>query len=271
MRVRGLKLASGRWFDQSDVDHHAQVAVLDKRAAKALFAHEPNSVGQVVLLDQMPVEVIGVLQPSQSQLGSSTPTFHAPFTAVSTRLTGSTRLDSITLRIKDGYSAQTAQKAVKKLLTGRHGTQDFFIFSSDQIRGTIERTSTALTLLISSIAMIALLVGGIGVMNIMLVSVTERTREIGVRMAIGARQSDILQQFLIEAVLVCLIGGALGVALAVGLGTVFNMLKVGFSVSFSVVSIAVALACSSLIGIAFGFLPARSAARLDPVQALSRN
>ena len=271
MRVRGLKLASGRWFDQSDVDHHAQVAVLDQRAAKALFAHEPNPVGQVVLLDQMPVEVIGVLQPSQSQLGSSTPTFHAPFTAVSTRLTGSMRLDSITLRIKDGYSAQTAQKAVKKLLTGRHGTQDFFIFSSDQIRGTIERTSTALTLLISSIAMIALLVGGIGVMNIMLVSVTERTREIGVRMAIGARQSDILQQFLIEAVLVCLIGGALGVALAVGLGTVFNLLKVGFSVSFSVVSIAVALACSSLIGIAFGFLPARNAARLDPVQALSRN
>ena len=271
MRVRGLKLETGRWFDQSDMDNHAQVAVLDQRAAKALFVHESNPVGQVVLLGEMPVEVIGVLQPSQGQFGSSTPTFHAPYTAVSTRLTGSTRLDSITVRIKDGFSTQTAQGAVTTLLSGRHGTQDFFIFSSDQIRGTIERTSTALTLLISSIAMIALLVGGIGVMNIMLVSVTERTREIGVRMAIGARQSDILQQFLIEAVLVCLIGGALGVALAVGLGTVFNLFKVGFTVSFSVASIAVALACSSFIGIAFGFLPARSAARLEPVQALSRN
>ena len=119
---------------------------------------------------------------------------------------------------------------MKKLLTGRHGTQDFFIFSSDQIRGTIERTSTALTLLISSIAMIALLVGGIGVMNIMLVSVTERTREIGIRIATGARTKNILQQFLIEALVVSAVGGVIGVA--VGLGSAAIIERFGTAVQY---------------------------------------
>jgi len=116
-----------------------------------------------------------------------------------------------------------------------------------------------------------LLVGGIGVMNIMLVSVTERTQEIGVRMAIGARQSDILQQFLIEAMLVCLIGGVLGVLIALGLGLAADLMGLGLQMSFSVASIVLAVACSTLIGITFGFLPARNAARLDPVQALARD
>ncbi|MDR0258866.1 MAG: FtsX-like permease family protein, partial [Comamonas sp.] len=149
--------------------------------------------------------------------------------------------------------------------------KDFFVWNSDQIRQTITRTSNTLTLLVSAIAMIALLVGGIGVMNIMLVSVTERTREIGVRMAIGARQSDILQQFLIESVLVCIVGGVLGISMALGLGLIVSLAGAPIQLSFSTTSIALAVACSSLIGISFGFLPARSAARLDPVQALSRD
>jgi len=194
-----------------------------------------------------------------------------PYTAAATRLVGKYHLDSITLRIKDAVPAEIAQKAATSLLTERHGTKDFFIWNSDQIRQAITRTSTTLTLLVSAIAMIALLVGGIGVMNIMLVSVTERTREIGVRMAIGARQSDILQQFLIEAVLVCIVGGILGVSLALGLGLAVSLSGSSFQLSFSAASIVLAVACSSLIGIGFGFLPARSAARLDPVQALSRD
>ncbi|MDE1999938.1 MAG: FtsX-like permease family protein, partial [Burkholderiales bacterium] len=148
---------------------------------------------------------------------------------------------------------------------------DFFVRNSDSIRQTIESTTQTLTLLISSIAVISLIVGGIGVMNIMLVSVTERTQEIGVRMAVGARQSDILRQFLIEAVLVCLLGGVLGIGLALGIGVAFDKLGGGsFKMIYSVTSIVTAFGVSSLIGVVFGFLPARNAARLDPVDALAR-
>jgi macrolide transport system ATP-binding/permease protein len=127
-----------------------------------------------------------------------------------------------------------------------------------------------LTLLIASIAVISLIVGGIGVMNIMLVSVTERVKEIGVRMAVGARQGDIMQQFLIEAVLVCMIGGAMGVALALAFGALFPLFVSGFVMDFSMMSVVMAFACSTAIGIAFGFLPARSASKLDPIEALAR-
>jgi len=134
----------------------------------------------------------------------------------------------------------------------------------------VESTTRTLTLLISSIAVISLIVGGIGVMNIMLVSVTERTQEIGVRMAVGARQSDILTQFLIEAVMVCLIGGVLGIALALAIGVGFAALGSDFKLIYSTSSIVMAFGVSSLIGVVFGFLPARRAANLDPVVALSR-
>ena len=270
-RVRGLRLAAGRFFDQHDAEQHTQVAVIDSKAAAALRPNGGSTLGEVVLLGEMPVEIIGVLKPTQNSFGGSTPTFYVPYTAAATRLVGKYHLDSITLRVSDGVSSRIAQQAATALLTERHGGKDFFMMNSDQIRQTISRTSTTLTLLISTIAMIALLVGGIGVMNIMLVSVTERTREIGVRMAIGARQSDILQQFLIEAVLVCLVGGVLGVSLALALGLVASFAGLGFPLSFSVWSIVLAVACSTLIGITFGFLPARNAARLDPVQALARD
>ncbi len=134
----------------------------------------------------------------------------------------------------------------------------------------MEKTTATLTLLISAIAVISLVVGGIGVMNIMLVSVTERTHEIGIRMAVGARQNDIMQQFLIEAVLVCLIGGMIGVVLSFGIGVVFSMFVKSMSMQFSIFSIVAACVCSTLIGVIFGYLPARNAARLDPIQALAR-
>lgn len=269
--VRGLKLAEGRFFDEQDVERQAQVAVIDRKAASALFPSNPSPAGEVVILGNMPVEVIGVLQPTQSNYASSTPTFYVPYSTVATRLAGQSHLDNITLRIKDNVSSQVAQQATTHFLTERHGIKDFFILNSDQIRKAVTHTTSTLTVLISMIAMIALLVGGIGVMNIMLVSVTERTREIGVRMAIGARQSDILQQFLIEAVLVCLVGGVLGVSLALVLGLVAGAAGLGFQLSFSFESIVLAVACSSLIGITFGFLPARNAAKLDPVHALARD
>ncbi|WP_199104216.1 FtsX-like permease family protein, partial [Aquitalea sp. ASV11] len=146
---------------------------------------------------------------------------------------------------------------------------DFFVMNTDSIRQTIASTTATMTLLVSMIAVISLVVGGIGVMNIMLVSVSERTREIGVCMAVGARQRDIMQQFLIEAVLVCLLGGALGVALSLGLGVLVARLA-SFNMVYSLSSIVAAFACSTLVGVLFGYLPARNAARLDPVVALSR-
>jgi len=158
------------------------------------------------------------------------------------------------------------------LLTKLRGRQNFFIINSDEIRQTVESTTATMTMLISAIALISLIVGGIGVMNIMLVSVTERTREIGVRMAVGARQSDIMTQFLIEAVLVCLIGGALGIGLALSVGEIVPRLGgEGVRMIYSTNSMIYAFICSTAIGIVFGFLPARNAAKLDPVDALARD
>ena len=142
--------------------------------------------------------------------------------------------------------------------------------NSDSILQTIEKTTATLTLLISSIAVISLIVGGIGVMNIMLVSVTERTREIGIRMAVGARQQDILQQFLIEAVMVCLLGGTLGIIFSFGVSAIFSLFVSSMQMAFSIWSLVAAFLCSSLIGVLFGYLPARNAARLDPIEALAR-
>jgi macrolide transport system ATP-binding/permease protein len=165
----------------------------------------------------------------------------------------------------------TAESDLTTLLTQLHsGAQDFYLQNTNTIRDTIQSTTQTLTLLISMIAVISLIVGGIGVMNIMLVSVTERTREIGIRMAVGARRGDILKQFLIEAVLVCFLGGALGVTLSFALGAGLTQFVSGARLSYSTLTIVAAFVSSSLIGVIFGFMPARAAARLDPVQALAR-
>jgi macrolide transport system ATP-binding/permease protein len=270
-RVRGLQLATGRYFDTREVEEHAQVAVIDPRARTALFPHTHNPVGEVILVGNMPVEVIGVLQPSQNNFDGSSPMLYVPYNTAATRLIGKSYLDSITVRLQDGVSSQIAEQAVTGFMTRRHGTKDFSIFNSDQIRQAIEKSSATLTLLISTIAAIALIVGGIGVMNIMLVSVTERTREIGVRMAVGARQADIRQQFLIEAVLVCVVGGVIGIALALSVGTLARLIGADIPLIYSAESMLLAVACASLIGITFGFIPARNASRLDPIQALVRD
>lgn len=270
-RVRGLKLINGRFFDERETQQYAQVAIIDSRTRTALFPHTSNPVGKVILIGHIPVEVIGVLKPSQNNFAGSSPTLYIPYSSAATRLMGQSYLESITVRLKDKVSSKVAEQAVTALMARRHGTKDFSIFNSDQIRRAIEKSSATLTLLISAIAAIALIVGGIGVMNIMLVSVTERTREIGVRMAVGARQSDILQQFLIEAVLVCLVGGFIGIALALSVGVLVKLTGIDLPLIYSVDSMLLAVACASLIGVTFGFLPARNASRLDPIQALARD
>ncbi|QDL93801.1 MacB family efflux pump subunit (plasmid) [Paroceanicella profunda] len=271
--AKGLGLLEGRLFDTESVTARAQDAVIDTNTRDTLFtAPGESAIGKVILLGTAPVRVIGVVEASQGGFGGSNNlAVYLPYTTVQARFTGDSTLRSITLRVADDTAPDLAAQSVTRLLTQRHGTKDFFILNTDDIRATITSTTETLTLLIAAIALISLLVGGIGVMNIMLVSVSERVGEIGVRMAVGARQGDILQQFLIEAVLVCLIGGGLGIGLALGFGVLFDMAGTGFSLIYSGSTIAMAFLSSSLIGVAFGYLPARNASQLDPVAALSRN
>jgi len=268
----GMKLSEGRFFDAASVRKIAQEVVIDVNTKVALFpGHVESPVGQVILVGDVPARIVGVVQARQGGFGSSqNPSLYIPYSTAQARLLGSPSLRSITVRVRDDVTTSLAEQAVTKFLMQRHGRKDFFILNTDDIRQTITSTNQTMTLLIAAIAVISLIVGGIGVMNIMLVSVSERVSEIGVRMAVGARQTDILQQFLIEAVLVCLVGGVLGIAAALGFGAVFSLLSTNFSLVYSGTSIVAALLCSSLIGIGFGYLPARSASQLDPVAALAR-
>ena len=270
-RVRGVQLAAGRTFDDSSVASLAQEVVIDDNTRKQLFPRNPNPVGEVILLGQVPCRVVGVAKRSESAFGNADAlNVWIPYTAAMSRVTGQSHLRSITVRISDEVSAEAAEQGVNRLLLQRHGVQDFFVLNTDTIRQTIESTTQTMTLLISAIALISLIVGGIGVMNIMLVSVTERTREIGVRMAVGARQADIRQQFLIEAVLVCLLGGVLGIGLSLLVGWGFDKSGSSFTLVYSTLSMVAAFACSTLIGVIFGFLPANNAAKLNPIDALAR-
>jgi macrolide transport system ATP-binding/permease protein len=271
--ARGTKLAQGRFFDAESVRSYAQDAVIDENTRKTLFGDfSGDPVGQVILVGDVPCRVVGITELQQGGFGSSQNlSIYLPYTTVQARILGTTALRSITVRVNDDTDTALAETAVTDFLAKRHGKQDFFILNTDDIRKTITSTTETLTLLIAAIALISLLVGGIGVMNIMLVSVSERVAEIGVRMAVGARRSDILQQFLIEAVLVCLIGGVLGIALALSFGVLFAYAGSNFTLVYSTASIVVAFVSSSLIGGIFGYLPARSASMLDPVEALSRD
>ncbi|HVY88905.1 MAG TPA: MacB family efflux pump subunit [Hyphomonadaceae bacterium] len=270
-RVRGMQLVQGALLTPESVTNLAQEIVIDPNTRDTFFPNGENPIGQVILVGQMPARIVGVAKASSNGFGADQLNIYAPYTSVMRRLLGQSYLRSITVRVKDDASMDAAQTALTNLLLARHQTQDFNLNNTDEIRQSIEQTTGTMTLLIASIAVISLIVGGIGVMNIMLVSVTERVKEIGVRMAVGARQADIMQQFLIEAVLVCMIGGALGVAAALGFGLIFPLFGSAFELDYSVSSIVVAFACSTIIGIAFGFLPARSASKLDPIEALARD
>lgn len=270
--VTGATITAGRSFDAAAVGTMAQEVVIDTNARDSLFPGRADAgVGQVIFAGNAMLRVIGVAEvASRGPGGSQTLRLYAPYTTVQARYLGTGTLSSLTLRIADDADMTAAQSAVTEFLTQRHGTKDFFIVNTDEIRQTITSTTGTLTLLVSAIAVISLVVGGIGVMNIMLVSVTERVSEIGLRMAVGARRSDILQQFLIEAVLVCMIGGVLGIAVALGFNLIFDRLNTSFTMIQSPNAMIAALVSSTLIGITFGFLPARSASRMDPVAALSK-
>ncbi|CAI0693314.1 MacB family efflux pump subunit [Serratia ficaria] len=269
--VRGYRIDGGMAFNRRSVEGLMQEAVIDENTRNALFPDGANPLGEVILLGSLPCRIIGIAAKQQSGFGSDeTLSVWIPYTTAMKRMLGQSYLKSITVRVNDDIDLGSAEDGVTRLLQQRHGSKDFFVMNTDSIRQTIEKTTATLTLLVSMIALISLVVGGIGVMNIMLVSVTERTREIGVRMAVGARAGDIMQQFLIEAVLVCLLGGTLGVLLSLAIGLAFSQFSGNFSMVYSAGSIVAAFACSTLIGVIFGFFPAKRAAGMDPIHALER-
>jgi macrolide transport system ATP-binding/permease protein len=269
-RVNGLHIVRGTGFSADSVDERRQQAVIDDRAASALFPGGDSPIGKIIMINRLPVVIIGTVT-HRSGMSGKTLQIYLPHTTVAGRLLGvATSLAGLIVRISDNVDTTVAESAIVGLMTRRHGTQDFFVFNSDQLRRIMEKTSRRMTLLISSVAVISLIVGGIGVMNIMLVSVTERTREIGLRMAVGARRIDIMLQFLIEAVTICIGGSFLGVGLALGAASVFGGQSSQFPMIISIDAILSACLVALLIGLAFGFLPARNASRLDPVDALSR-
>lgn len=271
-QVKGAKLAKGRLFDADAVRGIGRQVVIDDNTRKTFFADDQTSgVGRVIWLGKVPCEIVGVIAQQQGGFGSSQNlSVFLPYTTVQAQFTGDRSLRSVLLRVSEEISTALAEDAVTTLLTRRHGTKDFVILNTDDIRRTITSTTRNLAFLVAAIAVIALVVGGIGVMNIMLVSVSERISEIGVRMAVGARRSDILQQFLVEATLISFIGGVCGILVAIGFGAAVSAVS-GLEVSVSPVSVAVSCLASAAIGIGFGFFPARRAALLDPVVALSRD
>lgn len=270
-KTGNFKLKSGRLFDQNDIRTKAQTAVIDDNTRKRLFPRDPDPIGKVILLKQMPVVVCGVLAPRTTSFGGRNLQIFLPFSTVRARIAGQdASLYGLTVRISPHVDTKIAENAVRELLTRRHGRTDFFIFNSDQFRKTYEKTARTMSLLISSVAAIALIIGGIGVMNIMLVSVTERTKEIGLRMAVGARKRDIMLQFQIEAIAICLTGAALGIGLALIICTVANNGSSDFPMVLTGGAIGIASVSAMTVGLLFGHLPARNAANLDPVAALSR-
>lgn len=269
-RVRGLGMTQGAPFRPDEVRQHAQVVVIDEKTRRKLFGNVTQVLGKIVLVGSLPCVVIGVAREKKSMFddNGSSLNIWLPYTTAGSRLFGRAHFDEVSVRIRDGQPSAAAQHGIERVLTQRHGKKDFFTYNMDSIVKTVERTGQALTLFLSAVAVISLLVGGIGVMNIMLVSVTERTREIGIRMAVGARQRDVLLQFLTEAVLVCMLGGAIGTLLAYLIGLVLALLMPQWRMVFSASAVAGAFVCSSLIGVVFGYMPARNAARLQPIEAL---
>lgn len=271
--VVGLKLSAGSLFGKKEVDTYATGAIVDQNTLKNLFPNDTarSVLGRTIIINNMPATIIGVAEDNNTAFNNANNvTVWLPYTTVMNRLLGQTHISYITVRLDDSIPSTVAENIVSNILEQRHGTIDFTIMNSDSIRQTMENVTNSMKYLISAIAVISLIVGGIGVMNIMLVSVTERTQEIGVRMAIGARSGDILQQFLIEAALICLIGGLIGILLALGIGYVLPKVSKEIVLSFSLFSMIGAFITATAIGIIFGYMPAKNAAKLDPVAALSR-
>lgn len=270
LQIRVLPLVSGEMFTAQDVRNSAKVCVGGQTIVDQLFGGD-DPVGQTLRIGAIPVKILGVLSKKGfNYFGSDQDdTVILPYSSVMRRLSRPrSNLSSITLQAVSPESIPTIKAEIESLLTQRRSgrSPDFMVRDQLELAETATETSRTMTVLLGAIAGVSLLVGGIGIMNIMLVSVTERTREIGIRLAVGAHSTDVLAQFLFEAVFLSLLGGALGVALGVGASQIVAD-TLNWPVLISVPAIVTALSVSAAIGIFFGFYPARKAAMLDPIDA----
>jgi putative ABC transport system permease protein len=273
--IRSWTTQFGSFFGEDDVRRANKVAVLGSVARDQLFGPGSDPVGQVLRLRNQPFRVIGVLT-SKGQAsfgGDQDDTIIVPYTTVQKRLTGQDFLREITISAEPGTNLEEMVTSIQMLLRERHGLppngddDDFLVRTLDEIAGVLTQTTDTMTYLLAGIAAVSLLVGGIGIMNIMLVSVTERTREIGLRLSVGARDIDVLLQFLTEAMVLSLAGGAIGVALGFGASRLMTRIM-SWSTLVTADAVLLSFGCAAAIGIFFGFYPARKAAKLDPIDAL---
>ena len=271
--IRALTMFDGSFFNQRDVRQMKKVAVLGWTVAENLFP-DGDGVGQQIRLRNVPFTIIGVLNP-KGQTASGTDQddqILAPYTTVQTRLRGRSFISQILVNTSNPNDIPAAEEEIAVLMRESHGLaaweeDDFTVRNQTELAEAAQGTTEVMTLLLAAIASISLLVGGIGIMNIMLVSVTERTKEIGIRMAVGARGSDVLTQFLIESIVMSVFGGALGVLLGFGGSTLLSRFM-GWGTEVAPDIVAIAIIFSAAVGIFFGFYPARKAAALNPIDAL---
>jgi len=271
--IRQWPLADGAPFTPQDVRSANKVCVIGRTTATQIYGNE-DPVGQILRIKEVPFTVTGVLTPKglSTQGVDQDDIVIMPYTSAMKRVIGGTNLRNINVQIGDGRQVEAAQQQIISLLRQRHNIRpgrddDFTVRNQQEIAEAATATSRIMTLLLGAIAGVSLVVGGIGIMNIMLVSVTERTREIGVRMAVGAHGRDILTQFLIEAVTLSSVGGVIGIICGVGASKVLSAYA-HWPTLISLSSIAIAFLFSAAVGIFFGFYPARKAAALDPIEAL---
>jgi putative ABC transport system permease protein len=271
--IRNWPVVSGSMFSQRDVDMATDVCVIGQTVATQLFADQ-DPVGEMIRVQNLPFRIVGVLQAKgQNSNGQDQDdTLIMPYTTVQKKISGISWVQLIMVSTGSQQSMAAAQTGISALLRQRHHLRpgeddDFIVRSPNEMAQTSEAAATTMTLLLGAVGAVSLVVGGIGIMNIMLVSVTERTREIGVRMAVGATESDVQAQFLSEALVLSSLGGIIGIIVGVATSAIISN-SLGWPTFVSKLSVVVAVIFSALVGVTFGYYPARKAARLDPIEAL---